>query len=79
MNQCKTCVDRKYKDNLTSCAVAELFHSFHELFRHLPLFGKYVKTYECGNYMADKKLTGFPDTVPVMCKCSIIYEVGDEK
>ena len=53
MKQCKTCMNREYKDKLTCCAVAELFHAFWELLKFLPFFGKDFKTYECGSYMAD--------------------------
>lgn len=73
MKQCKTCLNREYKNELCCCAVAELFHAFRELLKNIPLFGKDVQTYECGNYMADKKLTGFPDDKPPMCRCSIVF------
>ena len=70
MKQCEKCIDREYKDKLICCAVAELFHAFRELWKQLPFFGKYIKTYECGSYMADNRLTGSPDTMNPMCRCS---------
>jgi len=74
MKQCKKCINREYKDKLCCCAVADLFHAFRELLKLIPLFGKYVETYECGSYMADNKLTGFPDTMHPMCRCEIKYD-----
>ncbi len=76
IKQCKTCMNRWYQDKLFCCAVADLFHAFRELWKLLPFFGKYIKTYECGSYMADIRLTGFPDTMLPMCNCSLeaMYE-----
>lgn len=76
--RCKTCLNREYKDRLFCCAVAELNHSFHNLVKTLPLFGKYVKKHECGFYMEDKRMTGFPEDAPIMCRCSIVYEVNED-
>ena len=73
MKQCKTCINREYKDSLICCSVAELNHAFNELFRDLPLFGKFVKRHECGSYMEDKRMTGFPEEAPVMCRCSMVF------
>lgn len=76
MKQCRTCMNREFKDKLTCCAVADLFHAFREILKCIPFFGKDFKTYECGSYMADNKLTGFPDTMPPMCRCHLeaMYE-----
>ncbi len=78
MKQCKTCMNREFKDKLTCCAVADLFHAFRELMKQLPLFGKHVQTYECVSYTADNRLTGFPDTMHPMCRCHIEYAAVDE-
>lgn len=53
MKQCRTCMNREFKDKLCCCAVAELFHAFRELCKVLPFFGKYISTYECESYMED--------------------------
>lgn len=75
MKQCKTCMNREYKDKLTCCACAELFHAFHELFKQFPLFGKYVKTFECGSYMVDKKPTEFPEIAPEIMQQALRKEL----
>ena len=55
MKQCETCEFRVFRDELTCCIVADLAHEFTELRKALPLVGKYVKDYECKNYLEEYK------------------------
>ena len=51
MEQCKTCMNREYKEKLFCCCAAELNQAFRELFKCIPFFGKNVKDLECGSYI----------------------------
>lgn len=81
MKQCRTCLDREYKDDLVCCQCNHLSFAFRELLKGFPLIGKYISDYECKGYEMDKTLTGFPMDSPVNCRCSIIFPVegADDK
>lgn len=78
MKQCRICINREYKENLICCNVAKLKYEFTEILRCIPLFGKDIKQYECSSRIVDRKYSGFPEDMPVYCRCSINYEVQNE-
>lgn len=73
MKQCRTCLDREYKEDLTCCQCNHIAFAFRELLKSLPMIGKYIPDYECKGYEMDKTLTGFPMNLPVNCRCYVIY------
>lgn len=54
MKQCRTCLDREYKDDLMCCQCNHISFAFRELLKSIPIIGKYVPDYECKGYEMDK-------------------------
>ena len=79
MKQCKICINKPYKDKLLCCAGAELNNAFNDILKKIPFIRRFVKPFECGSRIVDKRYTGFPDDSPVYCRCSINFEINENK
>lgn len=55
MKQCETCEFKHFKDEIIGCQAAHLKHEWTELKKQLPFIGKYVKDYECPDYLEEVK------------------------
>ena len=78
MKQCEICINKPYKDKLVCCSVAELHNAFNNVFKLIPVIRDFVKPFECGWRIIDKKYSGFPEDFPPYCRCSVKYEVQNE-
>lgn len=56
MKQCETCEFRPFKDDILSCQTAQLKYEWTELKKQLPFIGKYIKDYECPEWLRDCRI-----------------------
>lgn len=71
MKQCKTCIYRSHKNDLLCCQVARLNFEFRKLWQSLPVLGKWIEDYSCGNYEKEQPEWKW-EVQHVNCRCSVV-------
>lgn len=50
--QCKTCLNREYREELLCCQYNQLCFEIREMLKLLPFVVNEIRDYECGSYLS---------------------------